>query len=128
MISYILRRLVLAIPVLIIVGIVVFALVHLAPGDPASVILGPDATPEQVNQLRETMGLNDPLIVQFFNWLGGVVRLDLGESLFLGIPVTEALFNRLQITSLLTLYSLTFSIIIGVPLGIIAAVRANSLL
>lgn len=128
MISYILRRLVLALPVLLIVGIVVFALVHLTPGDPASVILGPDATPEQVNQLRDTLGLNDPLYLQFVHWLGGVVRLDFGESLFLGIPVIEALFNRLQITSLLTLYSLAFSIIIGMPLGVIAAVHANSLL
>lgn len=118
----------LAIPVLIIVGVVVFALVHLTPGDPASVILGPDATPEQVNQLRDTLGLNDPLYLQFVHWLGGVVRLDFGDSLFLGIPVTEALFNRLQITSLLTFYALTFSIVIGLPLGVIAAVRANSLL
>lgn len=128
MISYILRRLVLAIPVLLIVGVVVFALVHLTPGDPASVILGPDATPEQVDQLREKLGLNDPLALQFVHWLGGVVRLDFGESLFLGIPVTQALFDRLQITSLLTLYSLVLSIIIGVPLGVLAAVRANSVL
>ena len=87
MISYILRRLVLAVPVLLIVGIVVFALVHLAPGDPASVILGPDATTEQIDQLRDQLGLNDPLYIQFLNWIGGVVRLDFGESLFLGVPV-----------------------------------------
>ncbi len=128
MISYILRRLVLAVPVLLIVGIVVFALVHLAPGDPASVILGPDATPEQIDNLRETLGLNEPLYMQFLNWIGGVVRLDFGESLFLGVPVLEALVNRLQITTLLTLYALVLSIVIGVPLGVIAAVRANTFL
>lgn len=128
MISYILRRLVLAVPVLLIVGIVVFALVHLAPGDPASVILGPDATTEQIDQLRDQLGLNDPLYIQFLNWIGGVVRLDFGESLFLGVPVLEALVNRLQITTLLTLYALVLSIVIGVPLGVIAAVRANTFL
>lgn len=128
MISYILRRLLLMLPVLLIVGIVVFALVHVTPGDPASVILGPEATPEQVDQLRDTLGLNDPLYVQFFSWLGGMARLDFGDSLFLGIPVLEALVDRLQVTSLLTLYALVLSIIIGVPLGVIAAIRANSVL
>jgi len=128
MISYILRRLLLMLPVLLIVGVVVFALVHVTPGDPASVILGPEATPEQVDQLRDTLGLNDPLYIQFFSWLGGMIRLDFGDSLFLGIPVLEALVDRLQVTSLLTLYALALSIIIGVPLGVIAAIRANSVL
>jgi len=128
MTTYILRRLVLALPVLLIVGVVVFALVHLAPGDPASVILGPDATAEQVEQLQDDLGLNDPLHVQFLQWIGGVVRLDFGDSLFLGMPVTQALMDRSQITILLTLYALTISLIIGLPLGVIAAVRANSVL
>jgi peptide/nickel transport system permease protein len=127
-ISYILQRIALAIPVLLIVGIIVFALVHLTPGDPASVMLGPDATSEQVNDLRDALGLNDPLPIQFLTWIGGVVRLDFGESFFLRIPVTEALIERLQVTMLLTLYSLVFAVIVGVPLGVIAAVRANSLL
>ena len=126
MIPYIVRRVVLALPVLLIVGVVVFALVHLAPGDPASVILGPDATVEQVEQLRDDLGLNDPLHVQFLQWIGGVVRLDFGDSLFLGMPVTEALIDRAQITVLLTLYALAIALIMGLPLGVIAAVRANS--
>lgn len=127
MISYVIRRVILAIPVLLIVGIVVFILVHLTPGDPAAVILGPDATQEQVKDLRDQLGLNDPLAVQFVRWFGGVLRLDLGDSLFLGMSVTDALVERLQVTGLLSLYSLLLSIIIGVPLGILAAVKANTI-
>ena len=98
MTTYILRRLVMLTPVLLIVGIVVFALVHLTPGDPAGVILGQNATSEQIEQLRDQLGLNDPLPVQFVRWFGGVLRLDFGDSLFLDRPVTEAILNRAQPT------------------------------
>lgn len=128
MTAYILRRLILLIPVLIIVGIVVFTLIHLTPGDPAAVILGPDATPEQVEQLRERLGLNDPFYVQFIDWFTGALRLDFGDSIFIGEPVTKALRDRAQPTGLLTLYSLTLSLIIGIPAGVLAAIRRNSLL
>lgn len=128
MTAFILRRLVLAIPVLLIVGIVVFTLIHLTPGDPAAVILGPDATPEQVDELRERLGLNEPFHIQFVDWFTSALRLDFGDSLFIGLPVTEALIDRAQPTGLLTLYALTLSILIGIPAGVIAAVRRNSLL
>jgi peptide/nickel transport system permease protein len=128
MTAYILRRLVLLIPVLLVVGVVVFALVHLTPGDPAAVILGDQATPENIARLREQLGLNDPLPVQFARWFGNMLRFDFGESIFLGEPVTQALLNRVQPTVLLTLYALTFQILIGVPAGVLAAVRHNSLL
>jgi peptide/nickel transport system permease protein len=128
MLSYILRRLVLMIPVLLIVGTIVFALVHLTPGDPAAVYLGPDATDEQVQQLRDRLGLNDPLWEQYITWFGGVLRLDFGESLFLDQPVTEALRDRAQPTILLTFYALTFQILIGIPAGVLAAVRQDTLL
>ena len=126
MATYIIRRLVLMIPVLLIVGTIVFALVHLTPGDPAAVILGEDATPEDIEELRERLGLNDPLWEQYLRWLGDVVRLDFGESLFIGEPVTKALRDRVQPTLLLTFYALTFQILIGIPAGVIAAVRQNS--
>src|SRR5687768_15352346 len=100
-IAYILRRLVLLIPVMIVVGVVVFALVHLTPGDPAAVILGDRATPEDSQRLREQLGLNDPLPVQFVRWFGDMLRLDFGESIFLGETVTQALLNRAQPTVLL---------------------------
>jgi peptide/nickel transport system permease protein len=124
--AYIIRRLLLLIPVLLIVGIIVFTLMHLTPGDPASVMLGRDATQEQTEALRARLGLNEPVHIQFFNWFGKALRLDFGESLFIGKPVTQALLDRAEPTGLLALYSLTLSILIAVPAGIIAAVRANS--
>lgn len=126
MTAYILRRLVLLIPVLLIVGVVVFILVHLTPGDPAAVMLGPEASNEQVQQLRSQLGLNDPIYIQFVDWVGGAIHLDFGNSIFLNMPVTTALWQRAQPTGLLTLYALIVSLIIGVPSGIIAAVRRNS--
>lgn len=128
MTAFILRRLVLLVPVLLIVGIVVFTLIHLTPGDPAAVILGPDATPEQVDELRSRLGLDEPFYIQFVKWFGNALRLDFGDSLFIGQPVTEALMDRAQPTGLLTLYSLALSILIGIPAGVLAAVRRNSII
>ncbi len=128
MISFIIPRLLLLFPVLIIVGIIVFTLIHLTPGDPAAVMLGRDATSEQKEALRERLGLNDPFHIQFINWFVDALRLDFGESLFIGKPVTEALLDRVEPTGLLTLYSLTVSILIAIPAGVMAAVRANSFL
>lgn len=124
--AFILRRLVLLVPVMFVVGIVVFTLIHLTPGDPASVILGPDATPEQVDQLRDRLGLDEPLHVQFISWFLNALKLDFGESLFIGEPVTRAMLDRAQPTGLLTLYALTLSIVIGVPAGVLAAVNRNT--
>ncbi len=126
MTAYILRRLVLLIPVMIVVGVVVFALVHLTPGDPAAVILGDQATPEDIARLREQLGLNDPLPVQFVRWFADMLRLDFGESIFLGESVTQSLLNRAQPTVLLTIYALVIQITIGIPAGVLAAVRHNS--
>jgi peptide/nickel transport system permease protein len=126
--AFIIRRLLLLFPVLIIVGIIVFTLVHLTPGDPASVMLGREATMEQKEALRERLGLNEPFHIQFAHWFMDALRLDFGESLFIGKPVTEALLERAEPTGLLTLYALTLSIVIAIPAGVIASVRANSLL
>jgi peptide/nickel transport system permease protein len=126
MTAYILRRLVLLVPVLIVVGVVVFGLVHLTPGDPAAVILGDRATPEDIARLRNQLGLNDPLPVQFVRWFTNMLRLDFGESIFLGEPVTQALRDRVQPTVLLTLYAFSIQVLIGVPAGVLAAVRHNS--
>lgn len=125
---YILRRLLLLIPVLVIVAVIVFGLVHMTPGDPASMMLGRDATIEQKEALREQLGLNEPLLTQFFDWVEGAIQLDFGESLFIGKPVTEALFERAQPTILLTVYSMAFAIIIALPAGVVAAMRPNSIL
>ena len=128
MLAFIVRRLLLLVPVLVIVGIVVFLLMHLTPGDPVAAMLGREATLEQKEALRERLGLNEPLPVQFVQWFGNALRLDFGDSLFIGKPVTAALLERAQPTGLLTLYSLTLALVIAIPAGVIAAVRANSLL
>ncbi len=128
MLAYIVRRLLLLIPVLLIVGVVVFTLMHLTPGDPAAVMLGREATTEQKEALRERLGLNEPVPVQFVAWFRNALRLDFGDSLFIGKPVTQALLDRAEPTGLLTLYALTLSVVIAIPAGVIAAVRANSLL
>jgi peptide/nickel transport system permease protein len=79
-----------------------------------------------VKALRDQLGLNDPLPVQFFNWFTGVLTLDFGDSIFLGMPVTEALLDRVQPTGLLTLYALIVQLLIGVPLGVISALKSGS--
>ncbi len=127
MTAYILRRLLMLPSVLLVVGVVVFALIHLTPGDPAAVILGPDATSEQIDQLRQQLGLDKPIYVQFGHWFGGVLHLDFGNSLFLDEPVTTALRSRAEPTMLLTLYALTIQILIGIPAGVIAAVKRNTI-
>ena len=127
MLIYVLRRLLLLGPILLVVGVVVFALVHLTPGDPAAVMLGSDATPEQVAQLRGALGLSDPVPVQFVRWISRALRLDFGDSLFIGKPVTQALLDRAQPTLLLTAYALALSVLIGIPAGVIAAARKDSL-
>jgi peptide/nickel transport system permease protein len=124
--TYILRRVVLLIPVLLIVGTIVFTIVHLAPGDPAAIILGDAATPEALAQLRAEMGLDRPLLAQYVDWFRGVLTLDFGESIFLGEPVTASLRDRAQPTILLTAYALSIQVAIGLTVGVVSAIRRNS--
>lgn len=126
MTAYILRRLSLLIPVLLIVGVIAFGLVHLTPGDPAVIMAGEEASPQQIEEMRERMGLNEPLPNQFVSWFANAARLDFGDSIFLRQPVTEAMIERVQPTFLLTFYSLTLALCIAIPAGVIAAVRSNS--
>jgi peptide/nickel transport system permease protein len=126
MIGYVLRRVLGVVPVLVLVALGSFLLVHLVPGDPAMVMLGSDATPQQVEQLRTQMGLDRSLPEQFVLWVREVLRGNLGESFFLGRPVTQALTERLPATMQLAVLSLLFSLLIGIPAGIVAAVRQNT--
>ena len=125
---YIIRRVLGLIPVLILVAVVSFLLIHIIPGDPAAVMLGTDATPHEVEKLREDLGLNEPLHVQFYRWISRVLRGDLGDSFFMGRPVTVALLERLPATILLAVAALFFAVLIGVPAGIIAAIKQNSII
>jgi peptide/nickel transport system permease protein len=126
MAGYIARRLLALAPVLLIVATVGFFLIYLTPGDPAAVMLGPDATDEDLANLRQIMGLDRPLLVQLGLWYSRMLRGDLGYSIFLQRPVLQAIYERLEPTSLLTTLSLLLAMAIGVPAGIVAAVRRNS--
>jgi peptide/nickel transport system permease protein len=108
-------------------GTVVFALGHLMPGDPAGIMAGEFATPEQIEQMRRQMGLERPLPVQFADWVGHLAHGDLGTSIFMKQPVGLVIRKRLEPTGLLTLFSLVISILIGLPAGVVAALRRNSI-
>ena len=120
---YILRRLLAAIPVMVVVATTVFLLLFLTPGDPARVILGPEATEEQVTQLRGQLGLDRPAHEQLLSWYGRLIQGDLGHSLFLNRPVTQAIAERAEPTLLLTALASIVAIGLGLPLGILSAVR-----
>lgn len=128
MLNFIIKRLFSLIPVLFIVSVVVFLLVHITPGDPASVILGPEANPEEVAELREELGLNRPILEQYFVWIGDIVRGDLGTSLFMKQPVLTAFFEHLGPTLSLAIMAQTFAIIIALPLGVLSAKFRGSFL
>lgn len=114
------------IPVLIGISIFVFLLMYFTPGDPALLMLGEGAPKEQLEALRESMGLNKPVYVQYFNWLKNAVRGDLGRSLRSKKLVTAEIMDRLPATTELALAAVTFAVVVGVPVGILSATRPNS--
>ena len=116
------------IPVLLGVSIVVFVMVRAIPGDPAQILLGQAATPDQVADVRERLGLDEPLPIQYLVFIKGALTGDLGDSLVVGQPVTAVLLERFPATLELTLAALLFAVAVGVPVGVIAAVRQYSLL
>jgi peptide/nickel transport system permease protein len=122
MLRYLIRRLLLTIPVLVGVATLVFALIHFIPGDPAQAMLGEGASPADVAQLRERLGLDRPLIAQYGSFLRGVLHGDLGVSLRNDQPVTQQILERMPATVELALASMAVAVLIAVPLGIIAAV------
>jgi len=126
MLSYLTGRVLSLIPVLLVVAVVVFLLIHLTPGDPARVLLGQDATREQVQSLRHEMGLDRPLGVQFVLWLGRAAHGDLGLSLFQHIPVTADILQHAGPTVTLSLMAISVSLLIGIPAGVVSAVFRNS--
>lgn len=121
-----LRRLMGMLIVLLIVATLVFIIVRVTPGDPAAVMLGADATPEDIAQLRDKMGLNAPLIVQYGQFMAGLLRGDLGQSIFLNQSVGQALLARAEPTFFLTLFSIMIAAAIALPVGILSAVRRGS--
>jgi peptide/nickel transport system permease protein len=124
--GYIARRLLLLVPVLLGVSLVVFLVLHLSPGDPAEIMLGSQATQEDLARLRLELGLTEPLHVQYLRWMSHVVRGDLGRSLWMKRPVLDEAFNRLKATLVLTASGLLLSTLGGIALGVTSAMRPHS--
>lgn len=128
MVTYILRRMLSTIAVMAMVGVFVFLLLRLAPGDPATVIAGRSATAEMIAGIRQQLGLNDPLAVQFVHWVWNMLGGDFGNSIFAGRPVLELISQRLEPTLSLSLLTMILSVTVGVSFGILAAARAGGLI
>ncbi|HHY14699.1 MAG TPA: ABC transporter permease [Firmicutes bacterium] len=124
--AYIIRRLLHLVPVLFLVTLIIFTILYIAPGDPATVMLGDTATPDQIARLRVEMGLDAPLHKQYLRWIGGVLKGDLGHSYFLRQSVSEAILSRIGPTTALAIYSTTLAISLGILLGILAAVNRGT--
>jgi len=126
MLRYLLQRLLATIPVLLVVAVSVFLLLRLTPGDPAAIIAGDNASDEQIERIRDGLGLEKPLAAQFVLWAGKVLRGDLGESFFFKKTVAQLIGQRLQPTVALSLCTLFLSVLVAVPLGVLAALRHGS--
>lgn len=126
MYAFLVQRILAAVPVVGIVALFVFLILHLSPGDPATVIAGDYASPADVQRIREKLGLDQPLHIQFFTWLGALLRGDLGISIFSNLPVSRLIGQRLEPTLLLALVSIVLSVSLAVPMGVLAAWKAGS--
>jgi ABC-type dipeptide/oligopeptide/nickel transport system permease component len=128
MLRYIIRRIALAVPILLAVFTLVFLVVRVIPGDPAIAALGDYASKEAVEALRERMGLNEPLVVQYVRFLGNLLRGDFGESLISGKPISEQIAYVLPYTLELTFAAVLIGVILGIPLGMFTAMNRNNLI
>ena len=126
MLAYVVRRLFATIVVMAVVAFVVFLLLYLTPGDPAAILAGDAATSEDIRKIREKLGLDDPFLERFGQWLWRLLHGDLGVSIFTNLPVTHLIAQRVEPTLSLTFCTLVISILVAVPLGVVAAARAGS--
>ena len=124
--KYIIRRVLAIIPVAGVIAVFVFLLLHLAPGDPAAVIAGSTAMPEDVARIRVKLGLDDPIYIQFVRWMGQLLRGDLGISIYSDMPVTALIIQRMEPTLCLAAASITVAILLAVPIGVLAAWKAGT--
>jgi len=126
MVSYILRRVLSTVPVMAIVALFVFSLLYIAPGDPAAIIAGDQASPADVERIRQGLGLDRPFLVQFGTWLWRILHGDLGTSIFTNLPVSSLIAQRIEPTLSLMVLTLVLTIVVAVPLGVVAAWKAGS--
>ena len=124
--GYLLKRVLTLFPVLLIVSLVVFMIIHITPGDPASIMLGEEASPEDIEKLREQLGLNLPIYQQYLNWILGVLQGDFGYSYFMDKPVLHAIFEQLGPTVSLSILAELMAILIAIPLGVVAATKRGT--
>ncbi len=121
MLAYAARRILATIPVMLVVAFFVFSLLYLAPGDPAAIIAGDQATPADVDRIRASLGLDRPFLVRFGEWLWQILHGDLGTSIFTNLPVSHMIAQRIEPTTSLMLLTIVFSIVVAIPLGVLAA-------
>ncbi|HBT50653.1 MAG TPA: peptide ABC transporter permease [Petrotoga sp.] len=130
--TYIIRRLLILIPMIIVISFLIYLGIELMPGDAVSFMIGPEAAAnipiERLDEIRESLGLNDPFIVRYFRWLGGIIRGDFGYSLTSGVPISEIVFSRLSATIELAVAALIFSTVLGSILGILSALKRGGIL
>lgn len=126
MLAFIARRALATIPVMAVVAIFVFLLLHLGPGDPATIIAGDYASPADIERIRARLGLDDPLYIQFASWIGRLAQGDLGVSIFSNLPVSTLIAQRIEPTLALSIFTLIIAITVAVPLGVVAAWRSGS--
>jgi len=126
MVSYIFRRVLSTVPVMAIVALFVFSLLYIAPGDPAAIIAGDQASPADIERIRQGLGLDRPFLVQFGSWLWRILHGDLGTSIFTNLPVSSLIAQRIEPTLSLMVLTLVLTIVIAVPLGVVAAWKAGS--
>ena len=126
MFAYIVRRILATIPVMVVVALFVFSLLHLSPGDPAAIIAGDTATADDIARIREKLGLDQALYIQFATWVWALLHGDLGISIFTNLPVSKLIAQRIEPTITLTISTLIISILVAIPLGVIAAWKAGS--
>ncbi len=126
MLGYIVRRILATIPVMVVVAVFVFALLHLSPGDPAAIIAGDNATAADIAHIRTRLGLDQPLLVQFGDWVWRLMRGDLGISIFTNLPVSQLIAQRVGPTISLTISTLIVSVVVAIPMGVLAAWKAGT--
>ena len=128
MFAYATRRVLTTIPVMLIVAFCVFSLLYLAPGDPAAIIAGDQATPADIERIRASLGLNEPFLQRFGDWLWQILHGNLGTSIFTNLPVSHMIAQRIEPTLSLMVLTVIFSIVVAIPLGVVAAWKHGSLI
>ncbi|MEJ5021076.1 ABC transporter permease [Ochrobactrum vermis] len=123
---YLIKRILALVPVLLLVSIFVFLLLRLTPGDPAAILAGDAATTEQLDRIREAMGLNEPILTQYFTWMGKILQGDLGVSLISGVPVLDMVSQRIGPTISIAVLTIIIAVLVAIPMGVVAAWRHRS--